>query len=398
MKFKPILVLVSFFACAAAAFADVDFAEINKKFGINMLKDANLFDDSPAEFAKRLGPKFEKTKVASGEIWTSYAKGKVLGVSLEQMRFKAVDGKVSQVDMVFFNKGDSAKGDKWTPQMQRQMKKTHDELGEQLDSFAGKSVQGTWGYGRVKNKAQIWTLENYVFTLEFKPKEFIVLHILPKSASGGAPAASQKKTVSDDFDGKANVKTDENGDVHIANIPMVDQGPKGYCVPATMERILKYYNIPDVDMHKIAAACKTNVGGGTTLNNVMNDFKKVCSTFKLKMAKVNGFTLNSISSMIDRGIPVCWTLFSTDAYMKRMVENSDKRTTANFAEYAKTLKDQPKIKREMKNAHLCLIIGYNKKSKEIAVSNSWGEQYSIHWVRFDDAKIIGRDVFFISPR
>ena len=38
---------------------------------------------------------------------------------------------------------------------------------------------------------------------------------------------------------------------------MVDQGQKGYCVPATVERVLRYYGINDLNMHQLAEAGKT---------------------------------------------------------------------------------------------------------------------------------------------
>lgn len=58
-------------------------------------------------------------------------------------------------------------------------------------------------------------------------------------------------------DFKAGVKREENGDVYISGVPMVDQGDKGYCATATVERCLKYYGIENVDMHKIAELCGT---------------------------------------------------------------------------------------------------------------------------------------------
>ena len=35
--------------------------------------------------------------------------------------------------------------------------------------------------------------------------------------------------------------------VVVTDIPMVDQGPKGYCVPATWERYLRYLGIGDAE-------------------------------------------------------------------------------------------------------------------------------------------------------
>lgn len=389
-----------FLLCSALAhavcFAEVSPNELNRVFGINFLQDENLWDDSAEDFIKRLGAKFEDTTLADGTLYTTYAKGKVLGADIEQLRFKEANKKVAQVDMVFFNKGDSIDGKKWTPQAQRKMRTQWQTLEKTLNELAGKGKNGTWGFGRVKNKAEIWTYENFVFSLEVKPKEFIILHITPV---GVTPTANEKTVVSDEFDGKVNIKKNDNGDVYIANIPMIDQGPKGYCVPATIERILKYYNIPNIDMHKIATVCKTQVGGGTTLQSVMSDFKKVGNTFKLKMTNLSGFSINSISTVVDKGIPICWALFSPDPYIKRMLENTDKRQSeSDFNAYCKFLKEQPKLPKKLDGAHLCLIIGYNKKSKELAVSNSWGERFEITWVRFEDAKQVSRNTFYINPR
>ena len=370
----------------------ISFTDINKKFGINFLKDTSLWDDTGEEFKKRLGANFQDTEINGGKIYTSFAKGKVLTANIEQISFIERSGKVAQVDMVFFNKGDSADGKRWTPKLQREMKQQWDSIENTLNSFAGKSTNGFWGQGRIKNRAKIWKFQSFIFTLEFKPKEFITLHITnPQAKIGKISAAS-------DFDGKVNIQTESNGDVWIKNIPMIDQGPKGYCVPATIERCLKYYAITDVDMHKIAAVCKTQIGGGTLMSNVMTDFKKICGTFKLKMTNVGSLSMNSISSMIDKGIPICWTMFSTEPYTKRMMENTQKRTSTNFEDYCDSIKKQDKLKRMQDGAHVCLIIGYNKKSKELAVSNSWGERFEISWVRFEDAKIVSRNLFVINPR
>ena len=383
-------------ALGSSLCAEINPNDINKKFGINFMADANLWDDAAADMTKRLGARFESTKTEDSIVYATYAKGKVLSAAIEQMRIVEKNGKVAQVDMVFFNKGDSADGKKWSQKMQRQMNEQWKVIEGSLNSFAGDGANGTWGYGKVKNKAKIWHCENMAFYLEFKPREFIILHIIPPDAEA---SAGQKAVAAADFDGKANVETGANGDVYIKNIPMVDQGPKGYCVPATMERILKYYSIPDVDMHKIAAVCKTNVGGGTTISSVMKDFKNVCNTFKLRMAPVNGFTMNSISALVDKGIPVCWTLLSTKPYTERMVANTEKRQKeADFDSYISFIKDQKKLPKLRDGAHICLIIGYNKKSKELAVSNSWGDSFAISWVRFDDAKTVSHNLFVISPR
>jgi len=59
---------------------------------------------------------------------------------------------------------------------------------------------------------------------------------------------------------KDNVVTKKDGFKYIDNIPMVDQGPKGYCAAATTTRILQYYG-SNMDMHQVGALIKVTSGG-----------------------------------------------------------------------------------------------------------------------------------------
>jgi len=36
--------------------------------------------------------------------------------------------------------------------------------------------------------------------------------------------------------------------------------------------------------------------------------------------------------------------------------------------------------------HICLIVGYNKKTKEVAISDSWGPRFMQRWVSIDEIK------------
>ena len=35
-----------------------------------------------------------------------------------------------------------------------------------------------------------------------------------------------------------------------------------------------------------------------------------------------------------------------------------------------------------------MIIGYNEETNEIAVSDSWGKNYSIRWIHVDEAEAV----------
>ena len=55
----------------------------------------------------------------------------------------------------------------------------------------------------------------------------------------------------------------EDDIVRILNIPMVDQGAKGYCVVASVQRLFEYYGI-SCDMHQLAQIAKSDPNSGTS--------------------------------------------------------------------------------------------------------------------------------------
>ena len=70
-----------------------------------------------------------------------------------------------------------------------------------------------------------------------------------------------------------NIKKNFRGDAYLDNFPMVDQGAKGYCVVATLERILKYYG-SDVDQHLLAQMANSRGVGGTQVEQMITVLKK----------------------------------------------------------------------------------------------------------------------------
>ena len=63
---------------------------------------------------------------------------------------------------------------------------------------------------------------------------------------------------------KESVLETPDGHLVIANIPMICQGDKGYCAPATLARILQYYGYP-VSLHSLSELAETSATGGTKI-------------------------------------------------------------------------------------------------------------------------------------
>jgi hypothetical protein len=177
------------------------------------------------------------------------------------------------------------------------------------------------------------------------------------------------------------VERRDNGDVVIRNIPMIDQGPKGYCSPATWERYLRYMDIP-ADMYLLALAGKTDIGGGTYIHEMMAATKALISANGRELESV-GQSLDpeNISEYIDLGLPIMWRLRTTPAFQQSVNENTDRRNGLEPKE-----KKSGQTEDISAGGHICLIIGYNKQTREIAFSDSWGPRFSERWVSASEAQ------------
>lgn len=188
--------------------------------------------------------------------------------------------------IVLYNKGDDGNIDK--KEFNQRVKDALAAL-DAVCGVKGKKKNVAAKESGVKLKAWVWEWENGAAMLEAhdtgKGKkdyeaEFIRLR-MAKDAAGlergsAADAGSRRELL-------ANVKRTDEGDVWIDNIPMIDQGEKGYCLPATVARIFSYYGMDGVDMHAMASMCDTVAGGGTTIGGMLEALEKIGSRFHVRV-------------------------------------------------------------------------------------------------------------------
>src|SRR4029077_14882713 len=123
--------------------------------------------------------------------------------------------------------------------------------------------------------------------------EFIRLRVTPlgnqpksfvdqvRTQSELAAGAAQSKTVRA-ADLPARVTKEADGGEWIPNVPMVNQGRKGYCVTAPTERILRYYGI-DVDENELAEIADSDARAGTNPEVMFDALKKLASRFRIQV-------------------------------------------------------------------------------------------------------------------
>ena len=83
---------------------------------------------------------------------------------------------------------------------------------------------------------------------------------------------------------KKNIVTKPNGDIYIDNIPMVNQGAKGYCVVAAVTRVLKYYG-RKADQYELADLFNTS-NRGTSAKDIEKALRIIIRAKGISLQKI----------------------------------------------------------------------------------------------------------------
>ena len=281
----------------------------------------------------------------------------------------------------------------------------------------GDEVSLAWGVSSLKQKEQT--------------ADFVRVTLTPKGA--GRPTQRQTAGIVSAAKTKANVVKEASGDVWIDNVPMVDQGQKGYCAAAVAERVLRYYG-KTVDEHEIAQMAGSTAEGGTSLSEMAGTVRDVGSKNRLGFAEIVSFS--SDMKGIERDVDAynkaaralkepaisldsckegnCFMLNRLYEQMKPEVVLKARTKDARFKKFLSGVKAQvdrgipvfwgvtlgrfpePEIP-QTAGGHMRLIIGYNTKKHTIIYTDTWGAGHERKEMDEGRAFAITHDAFFLKP-
>ncbi len=360
--------------------------------------------------------------------------GEWQGIPFQEAREFVTTGVVTRVEMSLYNRGD----DKSEEGLSRADLKTL--LGRVVKALDPDGKPPAIERRKVRTGGQAyvqrWTKRIPVAELAWgvtgDSVDYVRLtldHAPTKKRAGSAPVAGNvaKAKV------KANVVKEPTGDVRIANVPMVDQGQKGYCAAAVSERVLRYYGHP-IDEHQIAQMAGTTAEGGTSVREMVETVRTVGSKCRLgfnpivamsgtmgdihkeidlynKAAKSlkrpalkfddflvgNSFQIPSMRAAMEP--EVLLAMRKRDARFKRFLAGVKKHVDQGVPVFwGVTLGIFPEPEAPQANGgHMRLIIGYNAKQHEILYTDSWGERHALKRMSEDKAFAITHDAFILRP-
>ena len=162
---------------------------------------------------------------------------------------------------------------------------------------------------------------------------------------------------------------------------------------------MRYLGIP-ADMYILANAGQTGFGGGTSVDMLLDGMAGQIRSKRRSFDSWNGeLKFKELTKYIDRGVPVMWTLYSTDKFNDianaRTKERKDVTDWAAWKTKVTTESASSSLPKDKTTGHVVLIVGYNKNTNEIAFSDSWGERYKERWITLSEAEQISQQRFYV---
>ena len=322
------------------------------------------------------------------------------------------------------------------------------QLNSQVEKFAAdfskdaEPAGETRKFDKFRIESLIWQDKvcDYVLRRNRKGKtpEYLQLIIYP--AGQAKKLREALRATADKNQLQLNLNIMPNGDSYL-DIPMVNQGAKGYCVDATVERIMKYYG-SRVDQQIIAQLAESDSYRGTNLRKITNVLDKNKSKLKINVDKLitddilsfedlqkltqnynnlakkkkrNRLNFNDFCSGKGRYRRLNYSALigSYEYGLFRDARCRNKRTVDKFAEEVhkslskgiplawvtftfQNMRDSSRIGRF--GFHMRIINGFNKNKKQIIYTDSWGKGHEKKYMALNDAAAINLMLLQITPR
>ncbi|MEO5917603.1 MAG: hypothetical protein ABIS50_25460 [Luteolibacter sp.] len=385
-----------------AAHAGDSAKKLNEAAGHEISNGTRLSDRKAEDLAKSLllRPESQSKYGRSWRLYAAYAKGYMLfgAMPYSVALYSNEAGAATGLSIVYANKGDFGStagfaqehfngGTTAEPKsLAEAMNRDDETVSKALTTVLGAGKVERYGEGSTRRKITRWDWNGHAFLLSNQDGEYVSLAIVSsETADAGGRSALTK-----DGDVKkrlvSSIVKSPNGDVYLSQIPMVDQGPKGYCVPATFERVMRTMGL-EADMYLLAMVGQSAAGGGTSVELLLENLRHqvLSKGRRIKDEDVKDLRIRDVKRYIDEGIPIMWRLCSMEQYNE--VADKDTAERAKVTDWktyaAKILTENAELAKSPKpeaNHHLCMIIGYNEATQELAVSDSWGPRFELRWV------------------
>ncbi|MCB1229765.1 MAG: C39 family peptidase [Verrucomicrobiae bacterium] len=344
---------------------------------------------------------------------------------------RAKEGLIYRVDISVFNRGD-------------QGSLSHSDFKNTIEKWQGFITEATNTKPEDSSDAKdaavglkrvLWYTADSAILLESslsrQGPEFIRVKLAPKPKGafylGNTTGRVRQQVFRGDL--RQNVNRNDDGEVTIKGIPMVDQGPKGYCAVASAERVFRYYGL-ETDQHEMAQLASSSAMGGTSPQMMYEALKTASNGVQLRVydliqydvkeffdwieaynreAKKEGaglapddprriYYVDQVYEALDPKVYLSVKVNRGnyfENFKRDVMENIDAGIPLMWGVYL-GLYPEKEIP-QARGGHMRLIIGYNRRSGELIYSDSWGAGHEAKKMPLGQAFAMTSGLFVVKP-
>jgi len=211
---------------------------------------------------------------------------------------------------------------------------------------------------------------------------------------------------------------------------VVDQGRKGYCVTASVERVLRYYGA-DIDQHEIAQLANSDADRGTSVKAMIEAMEDISNQTGVRVREhytQDFYEFQDVVKEYNREakradlpevvLPTRGVIDITSIYARMKGPQLKEARVGSRSDYGRFQRDiaelidkgypgvwsvmlglvpeEPALPQAF-GGHMRLIIGYNPESEEILYTDSWGRGHEMKRMSMADAWTITMGLSSLEP-
>lgn len=343
------------------------------------------------------GVRFSRRPFSNVEVDLSVFDG---AVPVDEAVIEFSKGKATRVSVSLYNRGDS--GQITPDEFGRRYKTAGVALGKMLNVRPIERRPG--GQTAVKIGGWAWNAPSALAALEYNAAaleggqpEFLRLRLAApgeRASFASETGQSIRRTALGKSELPKFVKHESNGDVFIGEVPMVDQGAKGYCVVASCQRLFGYLGIP-CDQHEIAQIAGSDADSGTNSLDMEEALRKIDSRFKVNF-KPLGYRLRRGGLGVPYGNRISEVNFTK--FQKQIEDYTAKGLPLLWALELGIFPEEPANAAQAGGNHMRLIIGYNEGRQQVIFTDSWGAGHEVKRMSLTDAFKATLAMYVIEPK
>ncbi len=245
----------------------------------------------------------------------------------------------------------------------------------------------------------IWQWKNHYLLLETYKDHAVRILIQPQPLKAEQLYVSRFNEAYYYIHKKAHFRRKKNGDTYLQYLPQQKKGLTKSEPYANLEKWLRHAGLPyDYQWHFLGATHFKKPSASLFESHLKDTFASLNRKgHRVKTFDLRRINLRNLARPIHLSQPILWQINPSSKLTEVLHQRTETRRSIRrnllWEDYIKRISKEAKtheslLRKTTSESHYVLIIGYNLKTHEIAISKDWGKKNAVQWLHVKEANAI----------